>query len=231
MRACPGFITLTLLSVICLTGCSTKPVFQSISTASREETDAIQQLIKQDEALVAENARLKKEKEEAETRAYVALNKDELMPKLTERYRDSVPAALMEACGLHGQVLEFEVVDAAYQTNTLFMRQALLWKKADGSGQVEEFTTGLDVSSEKVVYITHDSQVPISAQELAEATGTGEAGEKQLLEKPSDQRTEPKMKVDWTPNNETINSGYQTVIKVAGTGLMLWLTHLATESN
>lgn len=229
MRACTGFFAFTLLSVICVAGCSSTPTTPPPRTSEKyDDIDAIQKLLKQDAALVAENARLKKEKEEAETKAYVALNKESLLPKLTERYRDSVPAALMDACDLHGQVLEFEVVDAAYQTNTLFMRQAFLWKKGDGSGQVEEFTTGLDVSSEKVVYITHDNQVPISAQELADAMGLGNAGEKQLLEKPPDQTSK---KVDWTANNDTVNNAYQTGIKVVGTGLMLWLTHLATESN
>ena len=222
-----SFTGALLCLLLTFTGCASNPV----PTTEPDSTAVIEKLIQQNKLLTDENAQLKKQKEDAELAAWVANNKEDLLPKLTDLYKKSAPDELMKACSFQGEPVEYQVTDAAYQTNTLFITQDLLWKKPDGSGEIAVFNTGINPNTEAVVYFSLEQQIPVTAKDMADAAEGGSTAEKELVSNTSDRPAKEDQKVDWKPNNETVNSAYQTGIKVAGAGLLMWLSHLATEGD
>ena len=194
--------------------------------SSQEMPDTIQKLIDQNQLLTQENAQLKQKYEEAEMAAYIVNNKEVMLPQLTERYRKSVPDGLMGAFGFQGTVVDYKVADIAYHTNTLFLTQELLWKLDDGSGEIAVINTGLDVDSETPVYLNLENTVPVKAEDLAKAMEVDSPVEKQVADSIVNQSPRTNKDINWKPSNETVNSAYQTGIKVAGAGLLMWLTDI-----
>lgn len=197
----------------------------------QEITVTIQKLITQNQLLTEENSRLKREKEDAEMAALVANKKEDLLPQLTEMFQTNAPSGLMNIFGFQGTVLEYAVVDIAYKTNTLFLTQELMWKMRDGNGEIAVINTGLDMDSGSVVFLDLQQTIPVTAEELAKALADTSGTEQELAKNKGNTPPHDNKDIDLKPNNETVNHAYQTGIKVAGAGLILWLTHLAAEGN
>jgi hypothetical protein len=202
---------------------------------SLEIADTMQKLIHQNQLQAEQIADLKHEKQEAEFEAAVANNKEYLIPQLTTMLRTNAPDGLMNTFNFQGTVLDYDIINIGYKTNTLFVTQELLWKLGDGSGEVAVIDTGLDIETENVVFLDLRETKLISAKDLAKAMETPSTEEAIAVPERSVNATSTPRSdgnnVNWKPDNQTVNKAYQTGIGLVGAGLLLWLQHLATQDN
>ena len=124
---------------------------------------------------------------EADIGAFVASNKDELLPEITECLQTNMPSYLMKAYGFQGTVLVYRVTDLACKTNTLFVTQMMLWKKEDGSGEIVAITTGHNLRNDEVVYMQLGEQTSVSAEDIARARCGTISSERDAIESVSNQ--------------------------------------------
>jgi len=133
----------SICHLIAVTGCTTGSASSVVPDRTGHQAQELQRLKE-------ENAQLKIDALESQSKAWVATHKTELLDRLTTYYAPN-GQQILEAHGFEGEVLDYSVTDAEYKSGVLFFEQSLLWRKADRTGAAAQLLTGLDVATGKPV--------------------------------------------------------------------------------
>ena len=233
-------------AVFIFAGCATnQPIVKAPSNAEVEWANKVIALDEQQKALLKREQALNKqeqeiqqskaqadlEKKDAEAKAWLAQNKEQIEKELTESNRTN-SQEMLESFGFNGIVLDYLVDDVAVDGNVFSFSQLFLWKNSDDSGEIARINVGYDIQTEKLVGSNIVGTKHFSIAEMAAIASSGSEQNSQQVQSFSPvQPASSKTPSIWTPSNETVNTAYKAGIGVIAAGLSAWAANHFGSGN